>query len=103
MERASRYCFNEGGALAEVMSLYENTSENVLGDQQEEGTEVRKQGNCHMAIEVYYVSLFYVHTILNFGSLSGYAFLRCYYHNMLIWYMPTNSEFLRSYFIVIHG
>lgn len=75
VERASRYCFNEGGALADVMSLYENTSENVLGDQQEEGTEVREQGNSHMAIEVYYVFFVFVHTILNFRSLSGYAFL----------------------------
>lgn len=102
MERASRYCFNEGGALADVMSLYENTNENGFGDQQEEGTEVREQGNSHMAIEVYYVFFVYVHTILNFRSLSGYAFLlRCY--SMLICYMPNNSEFLGSYFIVVHG
>ncbi|KAH7848195.1 hypothetical protein Vadar_011039 [Vaccinium darrowii] len=51
VERASRYCFNEGGAIAEVMALYENTSENGLGGQQEEGTEVTVQGHKHMAIE----------------------------------------------------
>ncbi|XP_058205866.1 DNA mismatch repair protein MSH3 isoform X2 [Rhododendron vialii] len=75
VERASRYCFNEGGALADVMSLYENTSENGLGDQQEEGTEVRERGNSHMAIELLKNN--------SDGSESG-SLLHCMNHTLTI-------------------
>ncbi|KAL7003351.1 hypothetical protein U1Q18_004509 [Sarracenia purpurea var. burkii] len=51
VERASRDCFNEGGALAEVMSLYENTSETGLEGHEEVETEVTKQGKSNLAIE----------------------------------------------------
>ncbi|GFY84229.1 homolog of DNA mismatch repair protein MSH3 [Actinidia rufa] len=52
VERASRDCFNEGGALAEVMSSYENGSETGLhGGHQGDETEVTKQGNSHLAVE----------------------------------------------------
>lgn len=55
MEHASRDCFNYGGALAEVMSLYENMSDNQLMDTCQEGkTEVKKQGNNQLEIEVCY-------------------------------------------------
>ena len=39
VERDSRQCFDGGGALAEVMTLYENVDGN-------------RQGNHHLAIEV---------------------------------------------------
>ncbi|XP_010255451.1 PREDICTED: DNA mismatch repair protein MSH3 [Nelumbo nucifera] len=41
VERASRECFNDGGALAEVMSLYENVSEDTLVDHQEQNSECK--------------------------------------------------------------
>lgn len=52
VEHASRDCFNYGGALAEVMSLYENMRDNQLMDNCQEGeTEVKKQGNNQLEIE----------------------------------------------------
>lgn len=52
VERTSRDCFSDGGALAEVMSLYENLSEDSRADHQEDNTEVMEQGNHCLAIEV---------------------------------------------------
>ncbi|KAA8533740.1 hypothetical protein F0562_031257 [Nyssa sinensis] len=50
-ERASQDCFSGGGALAEVMSLYENMNEKSLADYEEEGTEVTELENTHLAIK----------------------------------------------------
>lgn len=55
MEYASRDCFNYGGALAEVTSLYENMSDNQLTDNCQEGElEEKKHGNNHLEIKVCY-------------------------------------------------
>lgn len=54
MERTSRDCFSDGGALAEVMSLYENLSEDSRADHQVENKDVMKQGNVCLAIEVWW-------------------------------------------------
>ncbi|CAL5323166.1 hypothetical protein CsSME_00001693 [Camellia sinensis var. sinensis] len=51
VERASQDCFSEGGALNEVMTLYENMSENCLASHQGEQTVVAEQGNNRLAIE----------------------------------------------------
>ncbi|XP_059629291.1 DNA mismatch repair protein MSH3 isoform X2 [Cornus florida] len=51
VECASRDCFKDGGALAEVMSLYEDINKKSLADHQEEETEASKQENNHLAIE----------------------------------------------------
>ncbi|CBI31781.3 unnamed protein product, partial [Vitis vinifera] len=51
VERTSRDCFSDGGALAEVMSLYENLSENSRADHQVDNTEVMEQENHCLAIE----------------------------------------------------
>ncbi|XAR66206.1 hypothetical protein NMG60_11012345 [Bertholletia excelsa] len=48
MDRASRDCFSEGGALAEVMSLYEAMSE---ASHRDEEAEVTEHGNNHLAIQ----------------------------------------------------
>lgn len=52
VERTSRDCFSDGGALAEVMSLYENLSEDSRADHQVDNTEVMEQENHCLAIEV---------------------------------------------------
>ncbi|KAL6321632.1 hypothetical protein AAG906_025464 [Vitis piasezkii] len=52
VERTSRDCFSDGGALAEVMSLYENLSENGRADHQVDNTEVMEQENHCLAIEL---------------------------------------------------
>ena len=54
MERTSRDCFSDGGALAEVMSLYENLSEDSRVDHQVDNVEVLEQRNHCLAIEVWY-------------------------------------------------
>ncbi|KDP22293.1 hypothetical protein JCGZ_26124 [Jatropha curcas] len=51
VEHASRNCFNNGGALAEVMSLYENTSENKAADDGKQMIEGTEQGSYCLAIE----------------------------------------------------
>lgn len=51
VERVSRDCFSDGGALADVMSLYENMIEDNLGDNEKQMTEAKEQGSCHLAIE----------------------------------------------------
>ncbi|PRQ60072.1 putative DNA mismatch repair protein MutS [Rosa chinensis] len=51
VERVSRDCVKDGGALAEVMSLYENMDEDNLGDQTRINSEVIEKGNHHMGIE----------------------------------------------------
>jgi DNA mismatch repair protein MSH3 len=52
VERVSRDCFSDGGALADVMSLYENMIEDNLGDNEKQMTDAKEQGSCHLAIEV---------------------------------------------------
>ncbi|KAJ6876274.1 DNA mismatch repair protein MSH3 [Populus alba x Populus x berolinensis] len=51
VERVSRDCFSDGGALADVMSLYENMIEDNLGDNEKQMTEAKEQGSCHLAIQ----------------------------------------------------
>ncbi|KAH8486296.1 hypothetical protein H0E87_025345 [Populus deltoides] len=51
VERVSRDCFSDGGALADVMSLYENMIEDNLGDNEKQMTDAKEQGSCHLAIE----------------------------------------------------
>ncbi|XP_004308095.1 PREDICTED: DNA mismatch repair protein MSH3 [Fragaria vesca subsp. vesca] len=51
VERVSRDCFKDGGALAEVMSLYENMDEDKLGDQTEINSEVIGKGNHRLGVE----------------------------------------------------
>ncbi|KAF5480390.1 hypothetical protein F2P56_001145 [Juglans regia] len=54
VEHASGECFIDGGALAEVMSLYENTSEDNLVDHPyhaKQSTKVTEQGNHRLTIE----------------------------------------------------
>ncbi|KAG8638414.1 hypothetical protein MANES_14G026600v8 [Manihot esculenta] len=50
VERASRDCFNDGGALAEVMSLYENMAEAKAEDSEKE-VGWTEHGNNHLDIE----------------------------------------------------
>lgn len=52
MEHASRDCFIGGGALAEVMSLYENMGEDTLSNNEDQNMDVLEQGNHRSAIEV---------------------------------------------------
>ena len=51
MERTSRDCFNDGGALAEVMTLYERMDDCSTFDDSKQHAEVTEQGNRHLAIE----------------------------------------------------
>lgn len=51
VEHASRDCFIGGGALAEVMSLYENMGEDTLSNNEDQSMEVSEQGNHRSAIE----------------------------------------------------
>uniref|UniRef100_A0A6N2NDC5 DNA mismatch repair protein MSH3 n=1 Tax=Salix viminalis TaxID=40686 RepID=A0A6N2NDC5_SALVM len=51
VERVLRDCFSDGGALADVMSLYENMIEDNLGDNEKQTTEAKEQGSYHLAIE----------------------------------------------------
>ncbi|XP_059450944.1 DNA mismatch repair protein MSH3 isoform X2 [Corylus avellana] len=44
VEHASRECFKDGGALAEVMSLFEVMSEDSLADHPKQNTEIAEQG-----------------------------------------------------------
>ncbi|KAI3945727.1 hypothetical protein MKW98_023001 [Papaver atlanticum] len=53
IERASRDCFNDGGALAEVMSSYENIDESGSANSEEHTTKSLKQeGQCEGIKEV---------------------------------------------------
>lgn len=52
MEHASRDCFKDGGALAEVMSLCEKVNEDSLENQLEENTNYTNMGSHQLAIEV---------------------------------------------------
>lgn len=54
VERTSLECFKDGGALAEVMSLYENMSEYNPADNPKQSAEVLEQGSHRFAIEVWY-------------------------------------------------
>lgn len=58
VEHVSRECFKDGGALAEVMSLYENMDEDNLGDHPKINSEVI--GNHRLGIEVFYFLIHYV-------------------------------------------
>ncbi|KAH7691828.1 DNA mismatch repair protein MSH3 protein [Dioscorea alata] len=51
VERASRDCFNEGGALAEVVSLYENNNDNLTAEHGLENTTIGKEENHPIGIE----------------------------------------------------
>lgn len=55
MERVSRDCFIDGGALAEVMTLYEKMDDctNSVDDSMQ-NAEVTEQENRHLAIEARY-------------------------------------------------
>lgn len=62
MEHASGECFIDGGALAEVMSLYENTGEDTLVDHPyhaKQSTKFTEQGNHRLTIEVLYLFVFF--------------------------------------------
>jgi len=61
VEHASRECFKDGGALAEVMSLFEVMSEDSLADHPKQNTEVAEQGSHHLTIEVWYYLHFFLH------------------------------------------
>lgn len=64
MEHASRECFKDGGALAEVMSLFEVMSEDSLADHPKQNTEVAEQGSHHLTIEVWYIEPLGMHNTL---------------------------------------
>ncbi|KAJ4706053.1 putative DNA mismatch repair protein MSH3 [Melia azedarach] len=51
VERASRDCFRGGGALAEVMSLYENRGAENLSNNENLSSEVLEKGNFRSGIE----------------------------------------------------
>lgn len=64
MEHASGECFKDGGALAEVMSLYESTSEDNLVDhpyRAKQSSKVTVQGNHRLTIEVLCLLVFLLH------------------------------------------
>lgn len=52
MEHVSRDHFNEGGAFAEVMSLYENMDGDDLTDHPKIDTDVKEQSTIRLGIEV---------------------------------------------------
>lgn len=52
MEHVSRDCFKDGSALAEVMSLYENISQDNLADHHNPDTGFIEQKTDHLAIKV---------------------------------------------------
>ena len=54
VECASCDCFDDGGALAEVLSVYEGMSHEVLLDSGKQMAEEAKQGNHQLAIGVLY-------------------------------------------------
>lgn len=60
VEHVSRECFKDGGALAEVMSLYENMDEDSLGDHPKTNSEVIGKGYHRLGIEVFYFLIHYV-------------------------------------------
>lgn len=51
VERTSRDCFSGGGALAEVMSSYENIRDNTVTGDPEEGQGLKEQEKIKLAIE----------------------------------------------------
>ncbi|XP_062120439.1 DNA mismatch repair protein MSH3 isoform X2 [Humulus lupulus] len=51
VERISRDCFMDGGALAEVMTLYEKMDDYNSLDDLKQNKEVTEKGNRHLAIE----------------------------------------------------
>ncbi|XP_043716075.1 DNA mismatch repair protein MSH3 isoform X2 [Telopea speciosissima] len=51
VERASRNCFCDGGALAEVMSLYEKTGDDATVDYQEQNSDATERENNWLGIE----------------------------------------------------
>ncbi|PON66417.1 DNA mismatch repair [Trema orientale] len=51
VERVSRDCFKDGGALAEVMTLYEKLDDCNPADDLKQNTEATERGNRHLAIE----------------------------------------------------
>ncbi|OVA14090.1 DNA mismatch repair protein MutS [Macleaya cordata] len=51
VERASRYCFKDGGALAEVMSSYENIDEDGSAYPEEPNTDTKKLEKQRLGIE----------------------------------------------------
>ncbi|RVW73141.1 DNA mismatch repair protein MSH3 [Vitis vinifera] len=70
VERTSSDCFSDGGALAEVMSLYENLSEDSRADHQVDNTEVMEQENHCLAIEVLVFVDFLVSGTKHLGFMS---------------------------------
>ena len=52
LEHASRDCFKGGGALAEVISVYERMAEDNLADNVNQLVEATEQGNSHSSIQV---------------------------------------------------
>lgn len=52
VEHASRDCFRDGGALAEVMSLYENNGEEHMQNDENQSIEMKEKSNRRSAIEV---------------------------------------------------
>lgn len=52
MERESRDCFKNGGALAEVVTLYENMDEESSLDHPKQNSEAIERGDRRLAIEV---------------------------------------------------
>lgn len=52
VEHVSRDHFNEGGAFAEVMSLYENMDGDDLTDHPKINTDVKEQSTIRLGIEV---------------------------------------------------
>lgn len=52
VERVSHDCFSGGGALAEVMSLYENMNEENLVNDDKRSIDVVEKGNHSSTIEV---------------------------------------------------
>ncbi|XP_015878076.3 DNA mismatch repair protein MSH3 [Ziziphus jujuba] len=51
LERVSRDCFKDGGALAEVVTLYENMDEESSLDHSKQNSEAIDRGDCRLAIE----------------------------------------------------
>ncbi|RWW37784.1 hypothetical protein BHE74_00057058, partial [Ensete ventricosum] len=72
VERASRDCYSDGGALVEVISLYETTDDNgLVAVNDTENGDRREEGYNHPTIEVFlFISI--VHKIL--GVMTNIIF-----------------------------
>ncbi|XP_052203955.1 DNA mismatch repair protein MSH3 isoform X2 [Diospyros lotus] len=77
VERVSRECFNEGGALAEVMSLYNKMNENVLAYSDEEPEVTEMGNNCRVVKGIMAMPDFAVQALaLLFRHLKQFGFER---------------------------